>query len=218
MTVGEKFLRRLFNDMELRYRVEREERRRMLEEKYGCPVVFVHELLECAQKREMRRRFPEVEAAGLYNPRFVVGWIVEEGIKALLGVREEQHYWEREVEVDGRRVVIAGGIDARDPETGRVLEIKYMSGLYGSPWEHHKLQLGIYCWGVGEEVGELWEISPKGVVFIEVPALSDGDVKGIVAEYLDGGRSPRWNWECDLCDFEPWCPLSVSKKRVKKGE
>jgi len=216
VSMGEVFLRRLFDEMMLQYRVGREERRKQLREKYGVPVVFVHELLECGHKREMRRRFPEVEAASIYNPRFVVGWLVEEGVKRVLGVKEDQHYWEKPVELpDGKPVVIAGSIDARDPETGKVIEIKYLSGLYGSPHEHHQLQLGLYLWGVGEPEGELWMISPEGIISTPVKALSEDQVQGLAAEYFaNDPPTPRYDWECRFCPFESFCPYS--KRREKK--
>lgn len=217
MSAGERFLRKLFDEMEKRYRIEREERRAELQEKYGAPVFFVHELLECPHKREMRKKFPEIEVASMYNPRFVVGWLIEEAVKHLLGVKQEQYYWDRLVTVDGQTIVIAGGIDSRDPETGKVIEVKYLSSLYKSPHEHHIMQLGIYLWGVGEREGELWEFSPKGTVFLPVEALTDEEVENIVRDAIKGDKMPKFEFECDFCWFERFCSHSISKRRVKKG-
>ena len=217
MSAGERFLRRLFDEMEKRYRIEREERRAELQEKYKTPIFFVHELLECPHKREMRRKFPEIEIASMYNPRFVVGWLIEEGVKNILGVREEQYYWEKQVVVDGQTITIAGSIDSRDPETGKVIEIKYLSSLFNTPHEHHVLQLRTYLWGVDEPEGELWMFSPEGSVFIPVEAMTDEEVSKLVATALSGDKIPMWPWECDHCGFERFCSYSVSKRRVKKG-
>ena len=217
MSAGERFLRRLFDEMEKRYRIEREERRAELREKYGTPIFFVHELLECPHKREMRRKFPEIEVASMYNPRFVIGWLIEEAVKYLLGVKQEQYYWDRQIEVNGEKITIAGGIDSRDPETGKVIEIKYLSSLFNTPHEHHVLQLRIYLWGVREPDGELWMFSPEGVVFIPVQAMSDEELSQLVEPALKGDKIPMWSWECDHCPFERFCSYSISKRRVRKG-
>ena len=217
MSAGERFLRKLFDDMEQRYRVLREERRAELQEKYKTPIFFVHELLECPHKREMRLKFPEIEVASMYNPRFVIGWLIEEGVKRILGVKEDQHYWERQVMVNGKTITIAGSIDSRDPETGKVVEIKYLSSLFNTPHEHHVIQLRIYLWGVGEPEGELWMFSPEGSVFIPVEAMDDGEVASLVASALSGDRIPMWPWECDLCGYERFCSYSMSRRRVRRG-
>jgi len=213
MSAGDRFLRRLFDEMERRYRVEREEWRAELREKYGAPVLFVHELVECPKKREMRLRFPEIELASTYNPRFVVGWLIEEGVRRVLGVGEDQRRWERLVETQDLRAVVAGSIDARDPETGRPIEIKYLTSLYNAPHEHHELQLSIYLWGVGEPEGELWMISPEGAIFLPVSAASDEAVIQLVSNALRAERAPMWQWECDHCQFEKFCPSSASRRR-----
>jgi len=218
MSAGERFLRKLFDEMEQRYRIEREERRAELAEKYRCQVFFVHELLECPHKREMKMRFPEIDVASMYNPRFIVGWLIEEGIKKVLGVREEQHYWDKLVQVDGHNYVIAGGIDSRDPETGKPVEIKYLSSLFRTPHEHHLTQLGIYLWGIGEPEGELWMFSPEGTIFLPVEAAKTQEVEDLIRNAVNRQKIPLWDWECNFCSFERFCPNSISKRRGGKKD
>lgn len=215
-TVGEKFLRKLFDEMEARYVISREERRQQLEEKYGAPVYFVHEILECCNKDRMRAMFPEIAAAEMYSPRFVVGWLIEEGIKKVLGIETEQVHWDRLVEVDGESVVVAGSADLVDGDSGKVIEIKYLTTLWKSPHEHHVLQLAMYLWGMGKRRGELWEISPEGVVSIEVEALSHEAALEHIRRKMRGEKAPVWDWECDFCPFEKFCPDSVSRRRCER--
>jgi CRISPR-associated exonuclease Cas4 len=210
MSVAEDFLTGIFIDMDYKYNIEREKWREELK-KFGEEVYFVHELCECAEKRRMRERFPEIAKASIYNPRFVVGWLIEEAVRARIGNSEERRVY-KIVEVGGKKVVIAGNIDIIKPENKKVIEVKYLTGLYGTPHEHHKLQLSLYLWLKNEEKGELLEISPEGVIGIEVESAKDEDV----IELIKNPKIPMWpDFECRLCAYEPWCPYSTAREKRK---
>ncbi|MEM2587930.1 MAG: hypothetical protein QXV23_06485, partial [Candidatus Bathyarchaeia archaeon] len=89
--------------MILKYRIEREERREKLSKEFdGGRVIFVHELLECPHKQRMRERFPEIELASALSPRFVVGWLIEEGVRKIVGAESVQ--WHKRLD----NTVVAG--------------------------------------------------------------------------------------------------------------
>lgn len=136
MSAGEEFLRRLFNEMQKRYVVEREMRREKLEKEYGSRAVFVHELLECSYKQKMKSRFPEIDTASTFNPRYVVGWLIEEGVRSIMKAKPAQ--WHKYLE--DVNIVIAGEADLITLD-GKVVETKFLSSLYGTPHEHHVAQL-----------------------------------------------------------------------------
>ena len=212
MKRGEKFLRDLFNQMEKRYRFEREMFRRQLEEKYKAPVIFVHELLQCPLKQELAEKFPEIEMASMYNPRFVVGWLIEEAVKKLTDSGEKTFH--KVVDTDGGRFVLAGTADIV-LEGDTVVEVKYLSGMYGTPHEHHILQLQLYLFLGDFESGELWMFSPEGVVAEEVKPIEQARVRELVEAYLSRRDAPRWEWECERCIYEEWCARSLRKVRRK---
>jgi hypothetical protein len=78
--VSSKRIEELFFDMRRRYVEDRERLRKKLA-KEGKRLLCVHELCECMEKRKMRLRFPEIERAATYNPRFALGQLVEDALK-----------------------------------------------------------------------------------------------------------------------------------------
>ena len=194
MSIGDAFLRSIFNDMERRYRVEREAYRRELQEKYKLPVIFVHELLQCPLKQDFAQKFPEIEMASLYNSRFVVGWLIEEAVKKLTGAKELKCH--RVVETQSGRYVVAGTADAFLEKENIVIEVKYLTGLYGSPHTHHILQLQLYLYLSGKERGELWMFSPEGAFAQPVEPASEQQVAELVESHIARNPAPKWEWEC----------------------
>jgi len=202
---GERFLRKLFDDMIMRYRIEREERREKLaKESGGSRVVFVHELLECPHKQKMRERFPEIELASTLNPRFVIGWLIEEGVRKMVGA--ESVRWHKRLD----DTVIAGEADLVTGD--RVIEVKFLSSLYGTPHEHHVDQLRMYLWGLDREIGELWMFSPEGVIFNEYQKMTDEEVRERLSR-VSNSQTPLYEWECKLCIFEQFCEKSNRRER-----
>jgi len=211
--ISERFLRRLFNEMEKRYRVERELSRRELSEKHKAPVIFVHEILQCPLKQDFSQQFPEIEMASIYNSKFVVGWLIEEAIKKLTNSREKPCY--KIIDVDGEKYVLAGSMDVFIAEDSTAIEVKYLTSMYGAPHIHHILQLQLYLFLAGLNHGELWMFSPEGTLFEEVTPLDEDHVKELVRSYVERLNIPRWDWECTRCLYEEWCGKSLRKMRKK---
>lgn len=210
-TVGESFLRSIFNDMERRYRVEREAYRRELEKRYGAPVIFVHELLQCPLKLEFAEKFPEIEMAGQINPRFIIGYLVEEAVKSLTGAKELKCH--RVIKTPSGEYVIAGSADAHLEKEDILIEVKYLTGMYGTPHQHHVLQLQLYLWISGKQRGELWMFSPEGAFAEPVQPAADQQVIELVESYVKKNPVPKYSWECEHCPYEEWCGRSLKKAR-----
>lgn len=207
--VSERVVDRIFSDIIRRYIDSREELRARYRAE-GKTLLFVHELCECSRKREMRRRFPEIERAEAYNPRFAVGQLIEEALKERFQDGEE-HEYTRELVVEGRPYVIGGTIDVVDPEKGTPIEVKYQTSLMESPYEHHVLQLRAYLWLAGARRGELLYVSPEGLKsFIVREPLTDGEVARLIKE----DKAPRWpEWECYYCPYQQFCSKSNCRHR-----
>lgn len=194
--------------MKQKYIEEREKTR----EKYkgeGKTILFVPELCECSEKRRMRQKFPEIERAEIYNPRFAVGQLIEEALRHRF--KGEEKNCTKELIVDGKPYLISGTIDIIEPEEKIPIEVKYQTSLQDKPLEHHILQLRLYLWLIGSERGELLYVSPEGLKsFVIEEPLADKEV----VELIKDGKSPRWSeWECQYCPYRQFCSKSNCRHR-----
>jgi CRISPR-associated exonuclease Cas4 len=204
--VSVKRIDQLFFEMKQKYIEERER----LKEKFakeGKKLVFVHELCECSEKRKMRLRFPEIERAITFNPRFALGQLVEDALKRRFQNEGENIYMR---ELNGN-YVISGMIDIIDPETKTPIEIKYQTSLQKSPHEHHILQMRAYLWLLNTKKGEIIYISPEGLKAYSVSeALTDEEVEALIKDE----KAPKWpEWECQYCPYQQFCNKSIMKHK-----
>jgi CRISPR-associated protein Cas4 len=207
--VSVKRIDQLFFEMRQKYIEERER----LREKFtseGKNLFFVHELCECSEKRKMRLRFPEIERATTYNPRFALGQLVEEALKHRFQ-NEGENIYMKELKMSDGNYVISGMIDIIDPETKTPIEIKYQTSLQKSPHEHHVLQMRAYFWLVNANRGEIIYISPEGIkIYAVSEPLTDEEIKALIKEE----KAPRWpEWECQYCSYQQFCNKSIIKHR-----
>jgi len=210
--ISVKRIDKIFSDMKRKYLESREELRAKHRRK-GKILIFVHELCECSNKRKMRQRFPEIERAETYNPRFLVGELIEEALKKRFK-SEGDHVYTKELNINGKIYVISGMIDIIDPETKIPIEVKYQTFIQGKPYEHHILQLKLYLWLIDAERGELLYISPEGIKsYVVQNSLTDKDVVRLIEEE----KSPRWpEWECCYCPYQQFCSKSNCERRRHK--
>ena len=203
----------IFSDMGRKY-IESREELRVKYQKEGKIFLFVHELCECSYKRKMRQRFPEIERAETYNPRFAVGQLIEEALKSRFQ-NKGSHIYTKELVVNGKTYVISGMIDIIDPESKTPIEVKYQTYLQGKLYEHHVLQLRLYMWLVNAKRGELLYVSPEGLKsYIVRKPLTDREVIRLIQEE----KAPRWNeWECYCCPYQQFCSKSNCKHRKRKA-
>jgi CRISPR/Cas system-associated exonuclease Cas4 (RecB family) len=199
----------LFIEMKQKY-IEERERLREKFAKEGKKLFFVHELCECSEKRKMRLRFPEIERAITYNPRFALGQLVEDALKHRFQ-NEGENVYMKELQMNDEIYVISGMIDINDPETKTPIEIKYQTSLQKSPHEHHVLQMRTYLWLLNTKRGEIIYISPEGLKTYSVSEpLTDEEVKALIKEE----KAPKWpEWECQYCPYQQFCNKSILKHR-----
>jgi CRISPR/Cas system-associated exonuclease Cas4 (RecB family) len=207
--VSMKRIDQLFFEMKQKYIEEREGLREKFA-KEGKRLIFVHELCECSEKRKMRLRFPEIERATTYNPRFALGQLVEDALKHRFQ-NEGENIYMRELQMDDGTYVISGMIDIIDPETKTPIEIKYQTSLQKSPQEHHILQMRAYLWLLNAKRGEIIYISPEGLkTYVVSEPLTDEDVKALIKEE----KAPKWpEWECQYCSYQQFCNKSIMKRK-----
>jgi len=207
--VSVKRIDQLFLEMKQKY-IEERERLREKFAKEGKKLVFVHELCECSEKRKMRLRFPEIERAITYNPRFALGQLIEEALKQRFKNRDENIFMKELITDDGS-YVISGMIDIIDPETKTPIEIKYQTSLQKSPHEHHILQTRAYLWLLNTNRGEIIYISPEGLkTYSMSEPLTDEEVIALIKEE----KAPRWpEWECQYCPYQQFCNKSIMKRK-----
>lgn len=198
-----------FHDLLRKYLDEREKIRESWKEK-GKEVMFVHELCECTYKRKLRLKFPEVEKASFFNPRFLVGYFVELAVKILLNDQKDHPVF-KELVVDSKQVIIYGHVDAFFNEVP--VEVKYQTDLQGIPHEHHVLQLKLYSWLTNSPYGLLFYISPEGIKIFKIE--NDFNDEKVI-ELLTRDSSPMWKeWECNYCIFERFCEKSVLSQKTR---
>jgi CRISPR/Cas system-associated exonuclease Cas4 (RecB family) len=207
--VSVKRIDQLFFEMRQKY-IEERERLREKFAKEGKKLFFVHELCECSEKRKMRLRFPEIEKATTYNPRFALGQLVEDALKHRFQ-NESENVYMRELQMNDGTYVINGMIDIIDPGTKTPIEIKYQTSLQKSPQEHHILQMRAYLWLLNAKRGEIIYVSPEGLkIYIVSEPLTDEEVKALIKEE----KAPRWSeWECQYCPYLQFCNKSIVKHR-----
>jgi len=197
MEVIEKF----FNIMK-----EELEKQKQLKQQYkatGLNLYFVYELVECSYKKVLREKYPDLEKANIYNPRFVIGKMIEEIIRNYFGGNKIVK--QKSVDND---IILAGAADI--VKDNKIIEVKYQTALVDVPLKHHVLQLQLYLWLFEFSKGELLYISPEGIRAIEVEKQIDlQDVLALIKQE----KIPRWpEWECSYCIFNQLCPYSVKKK------
>jgi CRISPR-associated exonuclease Cas4 len=208
MSASERCIEKLFLDMRQKY-IEERERMREKFKREGKQVIFVHELCECSEKRKMRQRFPDIERAEIYNPRFAIGQLIEEALRQRFGGEERK--CTKELVVDGKPYLISGMIDIVEPEEKIPIEVKYQTSIQEKPLEHHILQLKLYLWLIGSERGELIYVSPEGLKFFIVrEPLTEREV----VELIKDRKSPRWpEWECQYCPYHQFCNRANCRHR-----
>lgn len=194
-----------------RYKISREASRDELQRKYGKRVVFAHEALMCSYKRELRSMIPELDITSSFKPKFIVGEIVERGVEeymAKLGFKKVDKICVMEFE----DLVVAGSPDYASEDWRTVVDVKYSS----TPKirEHHIKRVQMYMTLCGSEKGALIYISPRGVISYETSQpLSSKEI----VFHATTRVAPKWQWECDYCEFKEFCTIrAINLRRAKE--
>jgi CRISPR/Cas system-associated exonuclease Cas4 (RecB family) len=199
-----------------KYKIAREASRAELQRKYGKRVLFAHELLMCSYKRELRSLIPELDMVSSFNPKFIVGEIVEQGVEefmARLGFKKFEEICVMEL----GDVLIAGSPDYVSEDKRTVVDVKY--SFNPRMKDHHLKRVQIYMTICGADRGVLIYISPKGIISYEsTQPLSSKEI----VFHATTWSTPKWQWECNYCEFREFCTIkaltSREHKEVMRGE
>lgn len=173
-------------------------------------VFYITDLVRCSRKREFELSHPKLMYVRVASGRTFLGDTVHRGLESMLKeifgdsvVVEYEGGTERykEVFVDGVKYIVKGRIDAiLNGDTG--VEIKETVSHGSLPYQHHVEQCMLYNWLYGFRRTLLLYVSPDGIYEFEVvDRFSDEDVVRRIKE----PRSPRYEWECELCEFRSIC-------------
>lgn len=167
-------------------------------------IIWVHELCECTQKQTFYRELPQLEESVRLKPPVMLGELVHLGIEHL-GYYQPRDVYSKILDIDGRKVMVAGTPDYVNAITSTVVDFKYAQQIGKTPLAHHALQAALYKWLTGMDHAEIWYFTHDEVkAFPVATTLTDEDVKAIVKD----NRSPRWTeWECSYCECRNLCSL-----------
>lgn len=194
-----------------RHRAQFEERRAELADP---TVIYVTDLVSCTNKYFMRRLYPDLAYA--FEPPAVLGDLAHAGLESLL--REHgflpEFQVEKHVEVGSALYRVKGRVDAYNPDTGEVVEIKTARTLRAEPYEHHLAQINIYLNMLGSERGYLVYFTHDRIAEFAV-RRAPVDLEGLVARLLRNEAHPLYAWECDYCPFRKLCPMRAAREEAQ---
>ncbi|ADV64440.1 CRISPR-associated protein Cas4 [Desulfurococcus mucosus] len=170
-------------------------------------TIYVTDLVACSHKYHMRRKYPELTIG--FEPSMVLGELLHKGLEEVLkgeGYEVEKSV-EVPVEIDGARYIVKGRVDAYNPGTRTVVEIKSSRTSRGIPKPHHVEQLNIYLNIMDVESGILVYVTSDKIVEYVIPR-ERVDVTGLVRNTLGNLVHPRYEWECEYCVFRRLCPYA----------
>lgn len=150
------------------------------------------------------------------SPSVLIGLVFDFSCRVLLEgyPPPEHHYTKSYRDSEGNEYTIHAGPDAI--LDGEVVELKFtIAPLENLPMEHHELQVRMYMNIVGAP-GRLVYLTPRGVrefFYEREEALGDLEIAEIARSFFVEKRSPRYEWECEYCDYRAVCPLAVKRER-----
>ncbi|MEM1695118.1 MAG: CRISPR-associated protein Cas4 [Desulfurococcaceae archaeon] len=176
-----------------------------IEELKNPGVVYVTDLVFCTHKFHLKKNYPWLSIS--FEPSAILGSIAHWGLERVLaekGLVAELEV-QTEVEVQGRKYLLKGRVDAIDVSNRVVIEVKTARSAVNLPKEHHVKQLNIYLNMLKYEKGILVYITPIKLVeyVIETSSLSLEDE---IRDLIEDKYHPRYLWECKYCEFSKLCP------------
>jgi len=187
-------------EMIARYKIAREQTRRELEEKYKKPVFFAHEIVSCRLKRQLSKTLTEIDLSSSFNPRMMIGEIVEYGVEMFMNklgyIKPDKPCI---LELDD--IVVAGSPDYISKDGKILIDVKYSKEPVSR--DHHIARMQIYLTICNAEKGVLVYFSPSGIKSYEVSDKMEVQRIKILA---NSNSIPQYPWECGLCVFKDFCP------------
>jgi len=190
-------------EMIARYKIAREQTRRELEEKYKKPVFFAHEIVSCRLKRQLSKTLTEIDLSSSFNPRMMIGEIVEYGVEMFMNklgyIKPDKPCI---LELDD--IVVAGSPDYISKDGKILIDVKYSKEPVSR--DHHIARMQIYLTICNAEKGVLVYFSPSGIKSYEVSDKMEVQRIKILA---NSNGIPQYPWECKLCVFKDFCPQAL---------
>ena len=195
--------------------------------------IYVWDLIRCPLKRRFELEYPELVYSRITSGRTFLGDMVHLGLETLLksilgghviteAEDEERITRERPITIDNTTYTISGRIDAiltieKDGEREIIgVEIKETTSTGQLPYPHHIEQCRIYNWLYGFSYTVLLYITPDGLYeFTVADRADDREIEQRVRELLTATRGPKYDWECDYCEFRSICSMRKLKKNSK---
>lgn len=193
------------------YRAFMSEQLNRLEEIRSKNIIYVTDLTACSHKLKLRRLYPELSLR--FDPSAITGNLIHIGVEKYLSEQgfSVEYPIEKEVEVEGKKYVLKGRIDAYHPDKNIVVEIKSGRETQNKPLEHHVLQLQIYLNMLNADQGILLYITPEGFLEYSV-AREKVNIKSLLKTLVNDEVHPRWSWECKYCVYRRICPYALREK------
>jgi len=180
--------------------------------------VHVHDLVRCKHKSELEVLFPE----GSYklSPVLFLGEAVDEFVKNLVMDYREKLFKdlvsttsevEKKISINGREITIIGRPDIIMEDS--VIEVKYSRTPEDKPLEHHIAQLKLYMYLTNKKKGILVYFTPRGLREFIIEEEIDEEY---VQELVNNWKTPRYDWECQYCNYREICPYRIYLNEKKE--
>ncbi|WP_440059065.1 CRISPR-associated protein Cas4 [Thermogladius sp. 4427co] len=198
----------------LLYRYFMEEQLSRINELSSPSIVYVTDLVSCHHKFHMRKQYPELTIS--FEPSAIMGNLIHLGLESI--VRNHgfipEYQVEKHIEIGGAIYILKGRVDAYNPDTREVLEIKSVKTFQGEPYRHHLDQLNIYLNMLNASRGILLYISHDRIVEFEVKSVHV-DLEEELKKLVYDETHPKYTWECRYCPFRKLCPY---RREEAEGE
>ncbi len=190
--------------------------------------VHVSALVQCPMKWFYRFKYPDLARAQQYHAYMILGKLVHMGLQSLLMSLDNSEFKVIGVEVEAAKSInierngmplvvrIKGRADMiiEDSQGRVIVEIKTARGDYNMPLQHHELQLRIYMNMLRAKRGLLLYITPDRIAEYPVDKpLDDYELQRLVYEFYQRSKTPKFDWECQYCQFNILCPMKKVNSR-----
>lgn len=164
---------------------------------------WVTDLVRCHKRRELQMRFKEFF---IVTPSEILGDLIHKALLIELGLRfgcKIEQEFEKEID----NYIVKGRVDALCGDL--VVEVKYMRDFQGNkPLPHHVEQVKLYMWLTGAKKGLLIYVTPNRIVkYLVNEPYGEEEIRALFL----ATRTPKWDWECDYCEYAQFCEKRISK-------
>jgi len=196
---------------ELLYRKVVGEQLEKLEEAKQPNIIYVTDLVSCSHKYHLRRKYPELTIG--FEPSAILGVLLHKGLEDIIGSEgyEVEKSIEKTIEVGSEKYIVKGRVDAYNPESRIVVEVKSSRSTGELPRQHHVEQLNIYLNMLDASQGILIYITPDRILEYSV-SREKIELKNMVKNIVNDQTHPRYPWECRYCIFRKICPYYTEEK------